>query len=382
MRLLFIAFFIVFFLVSLSFPAFAVTNPLSVPNNKVGIHILFPEELADAAKLVNSSGGDWGYVTIPIQAGDRDMVKWQKFMDDCKRLHVIPLVRLATEGDYFNTKVWRKPQDNDIVDFANFLNSLEWPTKNQYIIVFNEVNRSDEWGGLANPKEYAEILSYTVSVFKSKNQDFFIIASGFDNASINIPEQSFNEYTFIELMQQAVPGIFNQIDGIASHSYPNPAFAKPPTILDIISIASFHHEQQFIRTLRINQSLPIFITETGWSQAVVAPEKIATYFQQAFTSPWNDEDVIAVTPFLLRADAGAFGIFSFITSDGQPSASYNAIIAMKKVNGAPMLTKKVLGEKTEEKEIAEKTFPQVKQATLQPQSFDSVKHVLKWIFKL
>src|SRR5215469_12078387 len=139
-RVLMLLFFLCAFFIIVK-PAGASENPLAVANNKIGIHILDPSELPAAAKLVNNNGGDWGYVTIPIQSADEDLVKWQKFMDACKKYHVIPIIRLATQGDYFNTQVWRKPNENDIVDFANFLNSLEWPTKNRYIIVFNEVNR-------------------------------------------------------------------------------------------------------------------------------------------------------------------------------------------------------------------------------------------------
>jgi len=112
----------------------AAENPLRVANNKVGIHILFPDELEKAAALVNSNGGDWGYVVIPIQAGDKNLAKWQGFMDKAKKLHLIPIIRLATEGDYFNTRVWRVPTPADVLDFANFLSSLDWPTKNRYII--------------------------------------------------------------------------------------------------------------------------------------------------------------------------------------------------------------------------------------------------------
>ena len=55
--------------------AFAVYDPISVPNNHFGIHILETSELDQAAKFVNSSGGDWGYVTMPIRANDRDLSK-------------------------------------------------------------------------------------------------------------------------------------------------------------------------------------------------------------------------------------------------------------------------------------------------------------------
>src|SRR5258708_167695 len=143
-------------------PVSAAENPLAVANNKVGIHILDPSEVSAAAQLVNHNG-DWGYVTIPIQSGDENPVKWQKFMNDCKNYHLIPIIRLATQGDYFNTQVWRTPNEYDIVDFAIFLNSLDWPTKNRYVIVYNEVNRADEWGGNVDPSAYAHLLSFAVT---------------------------------------------------------------------------------------------------------------------------------------------------------------------------------------------------------------------------
>src|ERR1035437_1768497 len=131
--------------------AHAIYDPTSTLNNKFGIHILFPAELSDAAPLVNSNGGDWGYVAIPMQASDRDLDKWQSFMDDCARRHLIPIIRLATTGDYFNKSSWSQPSNYDVLDFANFLNSLNWPTKNRYVIIFNEPNRGDEWDGTPNP---------------------------------------------------------------------------------------------------------------------------------------------------------------------------------------------------------------------------------------
>ncbi len=313
-------------------PAFA-DDPRAKPNNKIGIHILFPSELEDAARLINNNGGQWGYVIIPIQSGDKDLKKWQDFMDGAKRLHVIPIIRLATEGDYFNTKVWRKPQDADIVDFANFLNSLTWPTKNRYVVVYNEVNRSDEWGGLSDPAEYAQILSYAVTVFKSKSVDFFIISSGMDNASITVPGTSFNQYDYFSLMQSAVPGIFNQIDGIASHSYPNPGFIQPVTRDGPHTVNSFKYEKRYIEGFS-EKNLPVFITETGWVKDRVPDATIGLYYRQAFESVWNDESVVAVTPFILTA-SGPFAPFSFTNPDGNKSEGYKAVFELPKIKGEP-----------------------------------------------
>jgi hypothetical protein len=340
--------------------SFAIEDPRSVDNNKFGIHLLFPAEIQKAAELINSSGGDWGYVTVPIQAGDKDLVKWQTFMDDAKRLHVIPIIRLATEGDYFNTKVWRKPNFADIVDFANFLNSLEWPTKNRYVLVFNEVNRYDEWGGDANPAEYAQILSYSVTVFKSKSQDFFMIASGMDNAAATVPGQAYNQYDYYRRMNAAFPGIFLQIDGINSHSYPNPAFSQPPSRQNETSIASFRFEKQLIESMG-RSNLPVFITETGWTRNALSDETIAGYYQEAFETVWNDSSIVAVTPFLLRAHTPPFDQFSFLTPTDGHTKAYVKFQELKKVSGKPILAPNVLGKKdSSTKPMVVKKFASVK----------------------
>lgn len=321
--------------------AFAIEDPLSKSNNKFGIHILFDTELDEAASLVNTNGGEWGYVVIPIQSGDRDLIKWQNFMNRAKELKLIPIIRLATENYYFDTKVWRKPDQKDILDFVNFLDSLNWPVKNRYIIVFNEVNRSDEWGGQANPDEYAKLLSYTTTLFKSRNQDYFIITAGLDNASIN-GNGAINKLDYLRRMDLAVPGIFNQIDGISSHSYANPGFSSAPTETHQMSIASFRYERDLIESLT-DKTLPIFITETGWTSDVIPDERRASYYQYAFENVWSDPQIVTVAPFLLRAHGGPFEQFSFVNSDGSRTKQFEKIVELKKVKGQPEIQQHVLG---------------------------------------
>lgn len=332
MKLLSIIFASIFFFI---FPqiAVAVENPLSVPNNKFGIHILFPQELEQAAKLVNANGGEWGYVTIPIQAKDKDLIKWQKFMDDARKNRVIPIIRLATEGEFFNTKVWRKPDTLDILDFANFLNSLNWPVKNRYIVVFNEVNRGDEWGGTPKSKEYADILKYATTTFKEKNQDFFIISAGLDNAAQTLSGVSINQYDFLREMYTANQTVFDNVDGLGSHSYPNPGFRQPPTNQGSTSIASFRYEKELVKSLT-GKDLPVFITETGWTRDALSEEQISKYYQEAFSSAWIDPAVIAITPFLLRAGTGPFRGFSFIQDNGQNEV-YSMFEKLPKTKGQP-----------------------------------------------
>lgn len=360
----------------------AIEDPIKLKNNKVGMHILFPSELPEASKLVNANGGEWGYVTIPIQSGDRDIQKWQSFFDDCKKLNVIPLVRLATEGDYFNTKVWRTPKEEDIVDFANFLNSLEWPVKNRYVIVFNEVNRGDEWGGSADPKTYAELLSYSVSVFKSKSDDFFIISSGLDNAAPSEGTKYMDQYKYMRAMDVAVPGIFAQIDGLSSHAYPNPGFSQPPTQTGPMSISSFQHERDLAKILG-GKTHPIFITETGWTSDKITDNKRAEYYNEAFKSVWNDEGVIAVTPFLLHAVGGPFAQFSFLREDGSQTQQYKAFESLSKVKGEPTQNNSVLSAKRTPVSLPPtRDFRSVKKTAATTQISSSMRSAVKWIFKI
>ena len=125
-------------------------NPLAVPNNKLGIHIITAsvDEASAAATLVNSNG-DWGYITVLIERKDRDQNKWQQFFDNLRRWHLIPLVRLATEpeGDF-----WKRPYQGEEQAWADFLDSLNWPVKNRYVIIYNEPNHGQEWGNRVDAK--------------------------------------------------------------------------------------------------------------------------------------------------------------------------------------------------------------------------------------
>ena len=146
---------ILFVFVSILSLIFLVAPAWAQETNKFGIHILDPSELQQAAELVNSSGGDWGFITIVIRDDDRDFKKWQNFFDQCRQLHLIPLVRLATHNE---NETWVAPKKEEISSWVNFLVNLNWPTKNRHIVVFNEPNHTKEWGGKIDPPHYAQIL--------------------------------------------------------------------------------------------------------------------------------------------------------------------------------------------------------------------------------
>lgn len=314
----------------------AAYDPVTRPNNIFGIHILFTYEIPKAAELINSSGGDWGYVTIPIQVGDRDLEKWQKFMDDARRYRVIPIIRIATEAFYKNTSVWRKPQDSDIVDFANFLNSLNWPTKNRYALLLNEVNRFDEWGGdPPSPSEYADFVSYAVDAFKERNQDFFLIAGGLDNASPNDGRKYLDNFVYLRRMHAHNSDVFKKIDGFSSHSYPNPNFAQAPSQDKLEGTSTYKFESDLVRKLS-GKSLPVFITETGWNAQALSDDKISEYFLTAMTNWGSDPQVVAVTPFVLESNGGPFDKFTFLRG-GAFTKYANKYREFQKIKGDPIV---------------------------------------------
>ena len=309
----------------------ATYDPTIVPNNKVGIHILFPEEIENAAKLVNNDyKGSWGYVTIPIQSTDRDRVKWQKFLDKCKDLKIIPLIRVATVPEGTS---WVEPNDYDLIDFANFLGDLKWPIANRYVIFFNEVNRSDEYGGLVKPEVYADILANAYDIFKNVSTDFFILPAGLDNAAPNA-KGYIHHRKYIERMFLHRPDIFDHMDGWTSHAYPNPDFSVRPDQSGNNKIDGFKYDLRYIRQFT-TKKLPVFITEAGWSTKYLSDIQISYYYKYAFEKVWNDDEVIAVTPFLLNAREGPFSVFSLTDDNGQLKEQAISLSSFASV-GAPV----------------------------------------------
>lgn len=316
---------VLFFLCSVQ-PIFAIYDPVSIPNNRIGVHILDTSEIADAAKLVNSTGGDWGYVTIPLRSDDRDPAKWREFFANCLRLHLIPIIRLAT---FPGLTGWVEPTSYDLVDFANFLNTMPWPTHNRYVILFNEPNHATEWGSQISPLDYATLILDANSIFKSRSVDFFLLSAGLD-MSVPTSATSLDALEYYRRMSAYQPDWYNSVDGLAVHAYPNPGFSASPYSTTRYGITSFTYEEDYLASLGYTGK-PIFITETGTVNT-------GSFYLPAFTQIWTkSNNIVAITPFVLFAGTGDFIRFSLLNPQHQPTSNYQDILAMPKTAGSPQL---------------------------------------------
>jgi hypothetical protein len=327
------------FFLCLSVPVAAISDPLQVPNNRVGIHITDDHDLKAAAELVNSSGGQWGYVTLVIREDDRNQEKWQHTFNQLREKKLIPLIRLGTT---MAPGYWTAPHQNQAHDWAEFLDSLHWVTQNRYVILFNEPNHAKEWNNRLAPHEYVEVANAFIHTLKAKSPDFFILPAGFDAMAPN-SATTMEISRYFKLMHDFDREIFTRFDGWTSHAYPNPHFAASPDAQGKTSLRGYRWEVNHLSRYGLNPRLPIFITETGWNsqnlkatRTLAVSDRLETYWLSAFTQAFNDPQVVAVTPFILRYLNPPFTGFSWINpATNEPLPHYRAIQNMAKVSGNP-----------------------------------------------
>ncbi len=322
-------------------PIHAIYDPLSVPNNKFGIHIADFNDIPDISPLVNSSGGDWGYVTLVSADNDRDHGKWQTIFNQMRRDHLIPIVRIAThvEGNH-----WAKPNPNDFDSIATFFNSLSWPIQNRYIVLYNEPNHASEWGNSLDPEGYAADFVSFAQKLKSASSDFFILPAGLDESAVNGAD-TMDAFAFLRRMVAAQPQILTSMDGWTSHSYPNQNYSGSPYASGRGTLYTFTAELSFLQSLGLTKNVPVFITETGWmhSQGKVvnknflSSDAIGNDLQIAATGVWTDPRIVAITPFVFNYQDVPFDNFSWKElGTNQFYAQYDAYQAIAKIQGEPI----------------------------------------------
>ena len=324
----------------LIFGFFFNSHILASESNIFGLHLTQTEDIHQAKDIINSSGGDWGWITIVIRTDQLDHQTWQDFFDNCRKYHIIPIIRLATiaEGDN-----WKIPDNSDIDNLANFLNSLNWPTKTQHIVLFNEVNHAQEWGGQINVKTYVDKSLYTIERFKNLNSDFFILSGALDLAA---PEQNPNfksAYNFYQEINNYDSDYFYKIDALASHSYPNHGFVGTPNDTGQHSIRGYLWELNLIKNLSGRQNLPVFITETSWphqegitkNRNFYTTKTTAKFLVDSLNIWQQDSQIKAITPFIFNYSNSPFDHFSWLDENCQLYPEYQQLIDCPKNKNKP-----------------------------------------------
>ncbi|MFH1827057.1 MAG: hypothetical protein ABH812_01320 [bacterium] len=339
-------------------------------NNKFGIHLAVAEreDLIKAAELINSSGGQWGYVTLVIQENDRDTKKWQVIFDQMRSLKLIPIVRLATQPQ---GNVWKTPSVDDIGGWLDFLQSLNWVVKDRYIVLFNEPNHASEWGGRVDPESYAKIAYGFAKRLKEKDKNYFVMLAGLDaSAPSSLPNYedeetfltkmfkseirnpktetnlNFKNLNFENCLEFRISCFEFLIDGLASHSYPNPGFQGGPYDKGRGTVSTYDWELSYLYGLGVQKNLPVFITETGWPHS----ENISTQnnnfpsssvvgqnIKAVYENIWmNDQRVRAVTPFVLNYQTEPFLNFSWKKQGSEDFYDqFNEVKNINKIKGDP-----------------------------------------------
>lgn len=289
----------------------------------LGVHILSTGELDAASRLVKTEErkDQWDYVTIPFTFADIPRrVEWQRFFYQARELKFQPIVRLATR---FEDDAWIVPTRKDIVQMAAALSSLDWPIpEERIVVVFNEPNHENEWGGSLDPEAYAGILQFTVDWLHTEQKNYVVLPAGLDLAAPN-GRDTMEAFTYLGRMFRAYPEVLETLDGWTSHSYPNPAFSASPTATGKTSLRGYQHELEFLKRYT-NKDFPVYITETGWVENRSTARWLPQYYQYAVDHVWSDPRVRAVTPFVLQGAPGAFAQFSFFDAEGKPTQQFDA----------------------------------------------------------
>lgn len=333
---------------------------INFTNNKFGIYTNNAgADLDLAAELVNSNGGDWGWILVPMNVHEGGTDNWNSLFSKMSQKHLIPIIQLI-EPDARN----KVPREAEIDDIAKFLGSLSWPTKLKVVSAFNEVNASEYWGGKIDPEGYAKILNRLIDQLKLQSSDFFVLNGAFnasaqtgDPTNVNCIKTDLgvnscylSEIGYLAKMDSAVPGIFKKLDGWASHVYPFPAYKGRPGDTRVGAESAFEagrntiHSYQFeLRLLKRDYgiTLPVFITETSWPHKegqTIHPEwydaaTVAGYYKQAFVSYFlPDRNIVAVAPFSLTNN---FDNFAFVATDGTKFPQWDALVGISKTSGNP-----------------------------------------------
>lgn len=297
--------------------------------SKFGMHVLRPEEFEQTDLLFSELRKDTDTplsITVPFTLDDvGNLNPWQDAFEYARQHNIIPILRIGTR---FNTEsnAWEIPNRKDILDITRALNALQWPQEERYVILFNEPNHAAEWGGSLDPHSFAEMTDFALDWLNTEGKNYRVLPAALDLAA---PTGSTTQEAF-GFWREALavrPEILEKVYAWNSHSYPNPGFAAAPQRNAKNSMNGYQHELAFLKNYT-DRELPVFITETGWKNERFSRRTLENYYSYTVRNIWSDENVVAVTPFLLAGSPGPFGSFSFVDEAGKPTIQWQALASV------------------------------------------------------
>lgn len=286
----------------------ALSAPGWQPENRLGGHLLlddgrgaWPVEQWEAHIAAAADAlGPGGIAVQLVQIDDLDTDKWQRFMDLCAEYDLTPVLRLATDFDD-EAGWWIAPPRGPgssyrrtARQYADFVAGLEWPGETHPVIVGNEPNRGDEWGGIPDPAAYTRFLIDTAEALHRADPAAVVINGPLDLYAPHTNGQPFldgvaymDAESFLAGMLTAGPDVFEHVDVWGSHAYPLnfaappweqssgfdrlngapvPASGQPPPGIRNRGINAYQWELWWLDQQGIAPK-PVLISETGWRHA-------------------------------------------------------------------------------------------------------------------
>jgi hypothetical protein len=337
-------------------------NPPQPNTSKMGIHMLLDDGRTQFDPSVWESHLQYAsqvgnYVTELIRLDDLDPTKWQRFFDLCRQYELTPIIRLATTFDTENNWWIAPPADDNGTyrtvggQYAAFFSAIQWDGE-LFVLVGNEPNHGEEWGGVPDPAAYTRFLSDVAQAVKDAHSGVRIGNAAIDHYAPNTNAEPFENgiayldgESFMDAMVAADSNITRVLDVWNSHAYSmtppweqqyqvdylngagNPNALAPVEGLSNRGVNSYNWELYKLSQLGNLKVLPVIISETGWSRDRYSDEEIAQYMDLSYFGnhgryadlpeegwvPWiEDTRVLAVTPFALAGSPNEWDAYNWL----------------------------------------------------------------------
>jgi len=275
----------------------------------------------------------------------------QEWIDACNEVYardLIPVIRMQT--GWGQTNVRDLSDDGNHLDYTSLANAFAnvvaglpkrdgWP---MVIEVFNEPNLCYEWecnageGWLdytTTAAEYASLLrDVTDALHALGDPRVHVINAGLAPGGTVDCECGGEGWTggitsreFLAAMEAAVPGVHAALDGFATHAYPSEGEGWGFFEEYAVCSPGIYYFETELATLGL--SLPVYITETGWSVDYAAAgdrNLVADWTLQTWQNDWfSHTQIEAVMPFMLQD--GQWEAFAWIDGSNNEYAVFTTV---------------------------------------------------------